>query len=127
MQQSGGGVVDTGNQQAVDGDNQRAQWPTYMRSTGLLWKVARIQSSLDRKALSLRKNIASLGFRASCALIPHRTSHLRILEFRAARQPGGLAPHRRGGERSKVVQRARLLRPGSQWGWCLAKGRFCRQ
>jgi hypothetical protein len=36
--QSGGGIVDTGNQQAVDGDNQRAQWPTYMRSTGFLWK-----------------------------------------------------------------------------------------
>jgi hypothetical protein len=36
--QSGGGIVDTGNQQAIDGDNQRAQWPTYMRSTGLLWK-----------------------------------------------------------------------------------------
>ena len=36
--QSGGGIVDTGNQQTIDGDNQRAQWPTYMRSTGLLWK-----------------------------------------------------------------------------------------
>jgi hypothetical protein len=34
--QSGGGIVDTGNQQTVDGDNQRAQWPTYMRSTGRL-------------------------------------------------------------------------------------------
>jgi hypothetical protein len=30
--QSGGGIVDTGNQQTIDGDNQRAQWPTYMRS-----------------------------------------------------------------------------------------------
>jgi hypothetical protein len=40
--QSGDGIVDTGNQQTVDGDNsydnQRAQWPTYMRSRGLLWK-----------------------------------------------------------------------------------------
>jgi hypothetical protein len=36
--QPGGGIVDTGNQQAVDGDNQRARWLTYMRSKGLLWK-----------------------------------------------------------------------------------------
>jgi hypothetical protein len=34
--QSGGGIVDTDNQQAVDGENQRARWPTYMRSTGLI-------------------------------------------------------------------------------------------
>jgi hypothetical protein len=58
------------NQQAVDGDNQRARWPTYMRSTGLLaLEGAWIQSSLDRTILSLRKNIASLGFRASRPLI----------------------------------------------------------
>jgi hypothetical protein len=36
--QSGGGISDTGNQHTVDGDIQRARWPTYMRSTGLLWK-----------------------------------------------------------------------------------------
>ena len=67
--QSGGGIVDTGNQQTVDGDNQRAQCPTYMRSTvhRLALEGAWIQSSLDRKALSLRKNIASLGLRTSRA------------------------------------------------------------
>jgi hypothetical protein len=64
--QSGGGIDDTGNQQTIDGDNQRAQWPTYMRSSyRLALEGAWIQSSLDRKALSLRKNIGSLGFRAS--------------------------------------------------------------
>jgi hypothetical protein len=68
--QSGGGIVDTGNQQTIDGDNQRAQWPTYMRSTGLLWKEPGwIQSSLDRKTLSLRKHIAAIGFRASRARV----------------------------------------------------------
>jgi hypothetical protein len=38
--QSGDGTVGTDNQQAVDGENQRARarWPTYMRSTGFIWK-----------------------------------------------------------------------------------------
>jgi hypothetical protein len=36
--QSGGGIVGTGNQHTVDGDNHCARWLTYMRSTGLLWK-----------------------------------------------------------------------------------------
>jgi hypothetical protein len=58
--QSGGGIVDTGNQQTVDGDIQHARWPTYM-----LYALYWIQSSLDRTSLPLRKIIASLGFRAS--------------------------------------------------------------
>jgi hypothetical protein len=73
----------TGNQQAVDDKNQRARWPTYMRSTGLLWKeppgykVAWIER---RTSLSLRKIIASLGFRASHPRV-ERTSHcLWVLE-----------------------------------------------
>jgi hypothetical protein len=41
----GGGIVGTGNQQAVDDENQRARWPAYMRP--------------DRTSLSLRKIIAS--------------------------------------------------------------------
>ena len=63
--QSGGGIVDTGNQQTIDGDNQRAQWPTYMRSTGLLWKEPGYKVAwVERVCHYLRKNIASLGFRA---------------------------------------------------------------
>jgi hypothetical protein len=75
--QSGGGIIDTGNQQTVDGDNQRAQWPTYMLYAlyGLALEGAWIQSGLDRKALSLRKIMAPIGFRASRPPA-HRTSHL---------------------------------------------------
>jgi hypothetical protein len=51
--QSGGGIVDTGNQHAVDGDNQRAQWPPDLCAPyRLALEGAWIQSSLDRKALS---------------------------------------------------------------------------
>jgi hypothetical protein len=48
-------------------DNQRAQWPTYMRSTSLLWKEPgyKVAWNLDRKDLSLRKIVAPIGFRAS--------------------------------------------------------------
>jgi hypothetical protein len=53
--QSGGGIVDTGNQQAA------VDWP----SLEGVW----IQSSLDRKALSFLIAFFSLGFRASRALI----------------------------------------------------------
>jgi hypothetical protein len=64
--QSGGGIAGTGNQQTVDGDNQRAQWPTYSYALyTLALEGAWIQSSLDRKALALRKNIAAIGFRAA--------------------------------------------------------------
>jgi hypothetical protein len=51
--QSSGGIVDTGNQQTADGDNQRAQWPTNMRSTGLLWKEPGYKVAVDRKNPSL--------------------------------------------------------------------------
>jgi hypothetical protein len=56
---AGGGIVDTGNQQTIDGDNQRAQWPTYALYR-LSLEGAWIQSSLDRKTLALRKNIKIL-------------------------------------------------------------------
>jgi hypothetical protein len=70
MQSGDGGIVDTGsgagNQQAVDGSNQRARWPAYMRSTGLLWKEPGYKVAwVERVCHYLRKNIASLGFRAS--------------------------------------------------------------
>jgi hypothetical protein len=70
--QSGGGIVDTGNQQTIDGDNQRAHWPTYMRSTGLLWKEPGYKVALDRTSLPVTKTCASAGF----------------LQFRASRMTG---------------------------------------
>jgi hypothetical protein len=63
-----------------------------------------IQSSLNRKALSLRKIVAPIGFRASRARV-----ELATCGFQSTTTARYLAPHRRGGE--KVVQRARLLRP----------------
>jgi hypothetical protein len=66
--QSGGGIVGTDNQQAVDGENQRARWPAYAlyRLPDLAEGVwGRIQSGLDRTSLSVIKTCVSVGFRAS--------------------------------------------------------------
>ena len=67
--QSGGGIVDNGNQQTIDGDNQRAQWPTYMRSTGLLWKEPGYKVAWIEKPPTVRKLIFTARFRASRPLI----------------------------------------------------------
>jgi hypothetical protein len=65
--QSDGGIVDSGNQQAVDGENQRARWSTYMRSIGLIgresgYKVAWIERVCQ---CIVTQTCASVGFRAS--------------------------------------------------------------
>jgi hypothetical protein len=73
--QSGGGIVDTGNQQAVDGDNQRAQWSTYMRSTGLLWKESGYKVAWSERVCQYLRlsRISRLDH-------PRRTIHLQISE-----------------------------------------------
>jgi hypothetical protein len=67
-----------------------------------------IKSSLDRMSLSLRKNIASLGFRASRTPVELATCGFQSTT--ATRGTGTPSAERGSGE--KVVQRARLLRPG---------------
>jgi hypothetical protein len=67
--QSGGGIVDTGNQQTVDGDKSTRSMSDLYALTGLLWKepgykVAWIE--IEKPSLcALRKNVAAIGFRAS--------------------------------------------------------------
>jgi hypothetical protein len=77
----GGGIFDTGNQQAVDDENQGARWRPACASTGLIWKEPGYKVAwIERVCQYVKVLPLSSSYRISRLAHPRRTGPLCVLE-----------------------------------------------